>query len=96
MSVHIIFEMQLKAEAAEGFAASIATALVDTRKYEGCERVNVYRDAADANRFVLIEQWRSKADYESYIAWRTSTGMMDQLGSTMQSPPVLRYLNLVA
>ncbi|MGE0386028.1 MAG: putative quinol monooxygenase [Gammaproteobacteria bacterium] len=96
MSAHIVFEMQFKPEAADGFAAAMPGLLVETRQFEGCERVNVLRDQADPTRFVLVEQWRSKADYEKYLAWRQSTGMMDQLQNTLAAAPVLRYFDFVA
>ena len=43
----------------------------------------------------MIERWRSRADYEAYLAWRTERGDLDTLGAMLAGPPSIRYFDAV-
>ena len=44
----------------------LAQAADGSRSEEGCERFEVYQSESDAQRFLLIERWRTKADWEAH------------------------------
>ena len=95
MSVQIIVEMRVKPEAFEDVAGGLKQNLPETRKFPGCEDVHAYRVDGEKGLIVLVERWASKQDYEKYLAWRQSSGIMDQMGSIMVQMPQVRYLELI-
>ncbi len=49
------------------------------------------RNQDDPDVLVAVEEWESKAHYEKYLAWRTETGVMDNLKELIAEPPSIRY-----
>ena len=50
-----------------GFAAVTST-------HKGFQSIYCSIDQADPNRVVIIEQWDSKEDYDTYLGWRMDNG----------------------
>jgi quinol monooxygenase YgiN len=44
---------------------------------------------------VFYERWDSRQHYEKYLAWRTETGVADQLVAMLAAPPSIRYFERV-
>jgi len=49
----------------------------------------------EGRTFVFVERWDSTAQYERYLAWRTETGVLDQLVSMLDGEPSIRYFEAV-
>ena len=45
----------------------------------------------DPANLILLEQWQTRADYETYVAWRAEQGTLESLGALMASAPSIRY-----
>jgi len=58
-------------------------ALPDTRSFEGCISLAVHVDR-EAGAILLIEDWRSLADYDRYLAWRVETGLVEAIGGLLE------------
>jgi len=58
-------------------------ALPDTRKFDGCNSLEVHVDR-DSCTVVLIEDWGSLAAYDRYLAWRMETGMVEAIGGLLK------------
>lgn len=95
MSVMVLFEAQVKPECVDDLKASLKALLPDTRAFKGCQGVDIYDNVEDNGNLVFYERWDSREDYEKYIAWRTETGVMAQLGETLAGPPSVRYFERV-
>jgi len=67
----------------------------ETRQFDGCERVEVYRPEHDENALVLIERWRSPEAYANYQNWRAGTGVRETLRALMATPPEVQQLTAV-
>ena len=91
MPVTVILELHMKAETVEDVLQGLAADLPDTRAYKGNLSVDVVRDQADPCHITLIERWQERADQEAYIAWRTSTGSMEQTIAASAAPPTITY-----
>ncbi|MFT4603862.1 MAG: quinol monooxygenase YgiN [Rhodothermales bacterium] len=65
-----------------------------TRAYDRTDITAYLND--DGQTFVLIENWKAKAQYEKYLAWRTETGVMAKLASLLEEPASMRYFDAVA
>ena len=91
MSVVVLLEIQVKPEAVNEVKAFLKQVLPDTRAYAGCQGIDIYGNADDAGNMVFYERWDSRAHYQKYLAWRTETGVLDQLGAKLVAPPKIRY-----
>jgi quinol monooxygenase YgiN len=77
-----------KAQEVDDLLVSI---LPDTRKFTGCRFVHAYRHRTDPNRVILIEEWDSVAEYETYFAWRNSSGTLQPLVPLLTAPPQIDF-----
>ena len=95
MSVMVILEIQVKPENISNMKSLLAEILPDTRAYDGCQGIETHSNTEDPGNIVAIEYWNSRAHYEKYLAWRTETGVMDQLGAMLAGPPSIRYFEKI-
>jgi quinol monooxygenase YgiN len=89
--VKITFVLNLKPELSEQISAGFAEALKDTRAFDGCRSVNIYKNDEDPNKILLLEEWDSREHYEKYLAWRNKDGAMDNIGAVLTSPAKPEY-----
>ena len=78
MSVLVNLEIPVKKERIEDFFNYLRDILVDTRAYEGCIRLETYHDMENS-KVLLIEEWEKIENQESYMQWRTETGLVEAL-----------------
>ena len=95
MSVIVLLEMQVKPEAVNEVKALLKGLLPDTRAYAGCQGIDIYGNTDDAGNLVFYERWDSREHYQRYLAWRTETGVVDQLSAKLTGPPSIRYFERV-
>ncbi|MBI3301913.1 MAG: hypothetical protein HYZ72_07535 [Deltaproteobacteria bacterium] len=57
--------------------------------------VDIYGNTDDAGNLVFYERWGSRDHYQRYLAWRTETGVVDQLSAKLTAPPRIRYFERV-
>jgi quinol monooxygenase YgiN len=69
------------------------SALVDTRSYAGCQKVETFIDQESQNVF-LVEQWESAEHQQAYMGWRVETGFMDAVGPLLDGAPVARVFDI--
>ena len=91
MSIVVLLEIQVKPEALDEMKAFIKKILPDTRAYDGCQGLDVYGNLDDTGNLVFYERWDSRQHYEKYLAWRTETEIVNQLGAMLAAPPSIRY-----
>lgn len=77
----------------DGFLPVFAEALIDTRKFAGCQLVEVYTDQENSNTILVWEKWESRAHQEKYMQWRMETGMLDTLAPVLSEPPTFLHLD---
>ena len=51
----------------------LARCVAGSRAEDGCVRFDAYHSEADARRFLLVEHWRSKEDWEVHRTRKTVT-----------------------
>lgn len=91
MSVLVLLEAPVKAEEISNMTSYLAELLPESLKYDGCQGMDLYFNADDAGKLLLVEHWDSRAQHEKYLAWRTQTGVMAKLGAMLAGPPSIRY-----
>jgi len=93
MSVTVVLDLNAKPGSMDDMKKLFVEILPDTRKYDGCEGLEVRINSDDPDNMVLIERWQSRPHYEKYFAWRQETGLIDRLGPMLGAPPNIRYLD---
>jgi len=95
MSIYVTLDLQAKPETIDDLTATLKAILPDTRAYKGCQSVIVTANQDNPLNLILIEKWDSRADHESYFAWRGEKGDLAKLGELLASPPATTYLETV-
>ena len=89
MSVLVNLEIPVKKERIEDFFNYLKDILVDTRAYEGCIRLETYHDMENS-KVLLIEEWEKIENQESYMQWRTETGLVEALEEFLDGELVIK------
>lgn len=95
MSVAVFVELTVKPELVDEMKAALKQILPETRKFKGCRAIDVWGNQDQSNNIILSEIWETKEDHQKYVAWRTETGAMAELGARLAEPPSIRYYDKV-
>ena len=94
MTINVILGLQVSSESREELLKILESILPDTRTFKGCQSIIVTHNSDNPNNIVLLEQWDTRADHESYIAWRGERGDLEKLGALLMAPPESKYLEI--
>jgi len=93
MAATIILEVKAKPGGGDELVALFKNILPDTRSYDGCISVDVYRNQDEPEVITLVEQWEARPKYETYLGWRQESGALDALGAMLAAPPSIRFFD---
>lgn len=91
MSETLVIEFEVQPAKVDWFLETLRQTMPETRRFEGNEGIELYRDAERPNRMMFFEQWRSREDYQRYGQWRTETGVSQALKDAMLGQPSARW-----
>ena len=83
IEIKIIAEFGVKEDQAEAFKSMLASALVETRSFEGCKSVDIFEDQ-EKSIFYALSNWSSHSDYDKYLTRRTEQGIGDLLSPMLE------------
>jgi|TARA_B110000238_G_scaffold52096_1_gene56867 quinol monooxygenase YgiN len=89
MSVLVNLEIPVKEDRLEEFFDYLREILFDTRAYEGCISLNTYHESGTST-VLLIEEWERIENQESYMQWRTETGMVEALSKFLNGDLIVK------
>jgi quinol monooxygenase YgiN len=92
MSLTALLELRLEPDMLDAAHSTLREILADTRRFPGCEGVDVLVDRDDRAHIVVHERWASTEADAAYRAWRAREGASD-LGSVLTGAPVLTVLS---
>ena len=95
MSHTAIVELPCNEGQGGALTAFLTEALVDTRAFDGNQLIEVYSDQENPDTVFIWEKWESRGHYDTYLAWRIETGLMDALAPYMDTSG-LRIINMDA
>lgn len=81
MSVNVILEVRAKPEN------------IDELRSVFEAEVKVIGNQDDPLNLILFETWETRAQYETYLAWRSETGALDALGALLIKAPSIRFFD---
>jgi quinol monooxygenase YgiN len=93
MSVHVITELKTRPEHTEQVVAALSDALPHSFEHEGCEAIHLRRSQDDPTHIVSFTQWVHRRDYVNYLAWRTETGMTEDIEDMLTEPLIIEYFD---
>ncbi|MEQ8661546.1 MAG: antibiotic biosynthesis monooxygenase family protein [Gammaproteobacteria bacterium] len=86
MACQVLLEATIKEGCHDRLRARFVELLPDTRGFDGCIYLYIVKDQDDPTKIIIVELWESRAHYEKYLAWRTETGIMDELAMMLDNP----------
>jgi quinol monooxygenase YgiN len=93
MSINVTLDMHVSADNRETLLNTLEAILPDTRSFKGCQSIVVTCNDDDPLNIVLLEKWETRADHESYVAWRGERGDLKKLGALLTAPPASTFLS---
>jgi quinol monooxygenase YgiN len=94
MSCYVMLELTAKPGTGSAVADALKQALPVTRQKDGCESVQLTVNQADADNMVIVMQWRSRADYDTYRAWREANGDVKSFTDATTSGLTTRFFDI--
>lgn len=91
MTTTVLSEMRLHRAVVDGNYTQLRAILDETRRFDGCERLELLIDDQDDTRVVLLVQWASEQDLDAYHTWRAENGAADLLALLSEPSKVRRY-----
>lgn len=92
MSHTVILDLTFNPGVGAGVIPMIVASLSETRARQGAELIEPYIDADNPDHLVVWEKWATRADQESYLAWREESGMSAMLAPILAEPVRLIHL----
>lgn len=92
MNVVVVLEAEIKVGKMTVLNDLLTKYLPQTRNYKGFVNISIHQQI-DSSQVMFYEEWESIEYYESYLKWRTETGVMDILGETFVNSPSVRYFS---
>ena len=96
MSIKVIVELKLKQGMLDGAMVLFSELLPETRARTGSEGVILYNDIENKLKVILIEQWSTRTDYESYSQWRVERGDLVKLSELLQEAPSKSFFSYLS
>lgn len=96
MSIDVTLDLQVSEENREALLNTLEAILPDTRAYKGCQEIVVTSNDDDPLNIVLLEKWDTRADHESYVAWRAERGDLAKLGALLTAKPSSKFLETLS
>ena len=91
MALLAILETRARPEALDELAGVMQELVQDTRRFDGCLELTIYRGEDDPTFIVFVERWVSKDHHERYVSWRRERGDADAFTRLCIGPPTVRY-----
>ena len=90
MTVRGTLYCQLKPGSVESLTPFLAENLPNVRGFNGCMSVKVFFDI-DQKEMLLEEEWISLNQHKEYMKYITDNGVLAELASFFEQPPVVKY-----
>lgn len=88
--------LRLAAKNPDTTIAALKETYEGTMAADGILSYEIRRDQDKPDEVVLVQSWESRAQQESYIAWREERGDLARLVEDLSRPPEAFYLDEIA
>ena len=66
-SVHVLAQFQIKPDRIDDFLSAVEPCINLTNEEKGCVTYNIHQDRANGNKFMMIEEWASRAALDEHL-----------------------------
>jgi quinol monooxygenase YgiN len=91
--VSVLLHLRAKPGAGDDVEKSLVGIITAARDYDGCVEIRVVREQEDPDQIVIIEKWRSRVDFESYVAERGGSSLSADVVKMLEKEPAVRFFN---
>ena len=81
---------------ADSLEKEMTLLVADTRKEAGCIRYDLFRDMQDPDIFVFVEEWETRALWESHMTGKAIRSFRERIGEGKIAEGQVMQLGLVA
>ena len=88
--INVIAQFSVKSENIPQFLAKCQELIKHTRQEAGCVSYELQKNTEQANHYVFLEQWKSKADVEQHLTTPHFTSIVPVLIEYCEQSPVVQ------
>lgn len=93
MSIRVTINCQIEADKYQELVPFLETNLSNVRGFKGNRRVSVLFNP-NKTEMLLDEEWLSQESHQAYLEFIENNGVLEQLGSFLNSPPQIKYFQM--
>ena len=93
MSVLVTYDMNVKPENRDDLMDFMKNDLHYTRSSDGCNGLTVHANQDNPNNIVVVVDWDSREQYETYSSWRAERGDLEKVGSWLAEAASVRFFD---
>jgi quinol monooxygenase YgiN len=93
MTCQAVLEITVKDDKYDQLREWLVKILPDTRGFKGNVSVEFARNQDEPKDVVILEKWDTREAYEAYLAWRSETGILTELGEFIDGELKVRYFD---
>lgn len=94
MSIRVTLNCAVNPGQHKALMSFVEKNLPNVRNFDGCRIVNVYFDKIN-DEMLLEEEWDNTTQHHNYINHIQNNGILNELASYFQSPPIIKYFEKV-
>ena len=94
MTTIVILDIPASADTRDAIYATLSEALIETRRFEGNEGLELLVNQEDGANIVVYERWRSREDYDRYLAFRQESGFSAKFRALIPGTMAVRKFDI--
>ena len=94
MSKKVIIESNVSPDSIDALMSFLDANLANVRGFSGCLHVTVYFDQKN-HKMIFDEEWQSIEHHQNYIRSITDSGVLEERGAFLESPPDINYFDRI-
>jgi len=92
MSIKVTLNCNVQEDQFDALLPFLKDNMARVRGFPGCRGVSVFVDREN-NELLLDEMWVNADHHQQYIEFISANGVMGNLASFLQGPPVIKYFD---
>lgn len=95
MGCYVTVEITAKKGTAPAMLEAMREALPVTRSRDGCQSLELMVNQDEPENMVVLMRWQSRKHYDTYLAWRRETGVVEQFAAATEGGLSIRFFDVV-
>ena len=95
MTLHVMVEMTARKGSEAALLEALHRDLPTTRASDGCQSLELTVNTDDPDNMLVVMRWQSREHYDTYLAWRRSTGVVKGYDDITKSGLAMRFFESI-